>query len=129
MSIEASHAPEVFDPMNQSHAVLRALTQYLPVLCTPIGIDIREGNGYRLPINDGDRYQAIRALAFLPDAERDALLRDCAPTEPATEAEFDAYADKLVEYARTITKASRDQSAIAGAEGLKLASASGAPIQ
>jgi hypothetical protein len=125
MSIEATHAPEVFEPMNQSHAILRAVTQYLPVLCTPIGIDIKDGTGYKLPINDGERYQALRALAFLPDAERDAILAAIGLAEPGSEAEFDAYADKLVEYARTITKANAEQSAIAGAEGIKLASASG----
>lgn len=129
MSIDATHAPEVFEPMNQSHAVLRALVQYLPVLCTPLGIDIKEGTGYKLPINDGERYQAMRALAFLPDAERDAILGAIGVAEPNTEAEFDSYADKLVEYARTITKADNEQSDIAGANGIKLASSNGGVLQ
>lgn len=129
MTIEPAHAPEVFEPMNQSHAVLRALVQYLPVLCTPIGIDIKDGVGYKLPINDGERYQAMRALAFIPEAEREAILAAIGLDEPQNEAEFDAYADKLVEYARTITKANAEQSAIAGAEGIKLASSSGGVLQ
>jgi hypothetical protein len=103
MSIDALHSGE-FDPLNQSHACLRAVTQFLPDICRPAGTEIGDNNtGYKMPITDADRYAAIRALAFLPDAERYALLTS-AGTDPATPEEFDAFSDKLVQMGRTNPK-------------------------
>jgi hypothetical protein len=99
MTIHAEHSPETFDPINQSHACLRAVCDILPEICRPAGTEIDKGYGKKVPITDGERYQAIRALAFLPEKERDALLATLGG-EPQNFPEFDKYADKMVEYAR-----------------------------
>jgi hypothetical protein len=100
MAIEATHSGE-FDAMNQAHACLRAVIQFLPQVCTPVGTRIEGNTGIRVPITDGDRYQAMRTLALIPEASREAILEQIA-TEgyPQNEIEFDKMADKLVEMCR-----------------------------
>lgn len=123
MKIEALHSGE-FDPMNQSHACLRAVAQFLPEVCRPAGTEIGDNNtGHRMPITDAERYAAIRALVFLPEAERNALL-DATGTEPTTPEEYDAYADKLVLIGRTNPKPK--EAAVIAETAPKLVGADGA---
>jgi hypothetical protein len=97
LEVQVTHSGE-FEPSYLSHAALRAISQFLPDIMRPEGIEMTGTTGKKMPITDAERYRVIRALAFLPDAERDTLLAGL--QAPNTPDDYDAFADHLVRIAR-----------------------------
>lgn len=100
MEIEASHDGD-FDPIQQSHACLRAVCQFLPEVVMPSGTRVEGNIGTRLPINNSERYEAFKQLSLMPADKAMAISQFIEPeTGIQSEADFDASADKLVEIIR-----------------------------
>lgn len=99
MSIDATHSGQ-FEAMYQSHACLRAVTQFLPQVCAPVGTRISGDTGIKVPISDGDRYQALRTLAMVSDEVRAVIMDQISAHDPQSEMDYDIMADKMVEICR-----------------------------
>jgi hypothetical protein len=96
LAIDAVHDGD-FDPALQSHACLRAVSQFLPQVLGAAGTRVDGDVGTRMPIGDGERYQALRALALLEDNQAAAIARLIdAPDDLRSEADYDAVVDRLV---------------------------------
>jgi hypothetical protein len=96
LAIDARHDGD-FDPALQSHGCLRAVSQFLPQVLGAAGTRVDDAVGTRMPINDGERYQALRALALLEDRQAAAIVRLIDPgCDLRAEAKYDAAIDRLV---------------------------------
>lgn len=96
MAIEASHDGE-FEPLNQSHACLRAVAQFLPEVVMPAGTRVEGDIGTRLPINDIERYQALKQLSLMEASKAEAIADFITPEGGIqSEADFDKSTDMLV---------------------------------
>jgi hypothetical protein len=114
LGIDARHNGG-FDPALQSHACLRAVSQFLPQVLGAAGTRVDGATGTRMPIDDGERYQALRALALLEDKQAAAIARLIGQDRGQDQdrghdhgrdvrgaAEYDALVDRLVEIVRGV---------------------------
>ncbi|MBV8667046.1 MAG: hypothetical protein JO269_11240 [Burkholderiaceae bacterium] len=100
LAIAARHDGE-FNPNLQSHACLRAVSQFLPQVLGAAGTRVDGELGTRVVITDGERYHALRALALLGDEQANAIAKQVdSGRHLLSEADYDAAADRLVQIAR-----------------------------